>query len=84
MERLEQSDIQIPRGGIAVIHGRQDSVVPVLGSERFVARAREITGSDKVVLAIRDGDHGFDSDLRFGEEPWLQESLKTAVETWLE
>jgi Esterase/lipase len=43
MVKLEEPGVGIPVGGIAVIHGRQDSVVPVGGAERFVERAREVT-----------------------------------------
>ncbi|KAJ5115108.1 hypothetical protein NUU61_000867 [Penicillium alfredii] len=87
MRRLEEPGIRIPRGGIAVIHGRQDSILPAEGVERFVARAREVTqgqpGSDKVILTLRDGDHGFDIPVRV-EEQWMQDTFKRAVETWLE
>ncbi|KAL2831443.1 Alpha/Beta hydrolase protein, partial [Aspergillus cavernicola] len=86
MDRLEQPGVEIPQGGITILHGRQDSAVPVHQSERFVARAREVLKGqpvgDRVTLTIRDGDHGFDKDVRY-EEAWLQEALKTAVETWL-
>ncbi|KAJ5594267.1 uncharacterized protein N7459_000475 [Penicillium hispanicum] len=88
MARLEQPGLDIPRGGIAVIHGRQDSVVPVVDSERFIARAQVVTkdlpGREGVVLAVRDGDHGFDTDIRLEEEEWLQDTIKRAVEVWLE
>jgi len=87
MERLDQADVQIHRGGITILHGNQDSVVPVGGSERFVAKARKVLlgkpGGDKVVLVRRDGDHGFDSETSL-EEPWLADALKAAVSTWLE
>ncbi|KAL4866227.1 hypothetical protein BDV12DRAFT_138336 [Aspergillus spectabilis] len=87
MERLEQPEIQIPRGGITILHGRQDSVVPVTQSEPFVKRAREVTegkpGGDKIVFVVRDGEHGFDQEVPY-EEEWLRDALKIAVEAWLE
>lgn len=87
MARLEQPGIKIPRGGIAVIHGRQDSVVPLGDVETFVASAREITrglpGNEGVTLTVRDGEHGFDAPVRF-EEMWILEAFKMAVETWIE
>ncbi|GKZ20109.1 hypothetical protein AbraIFM66951_008171 [Aspergillus brasiliensis] len=87
MERLGNPGVQIPRGGIILLHGRQDSVVPVQQSERFVARAREVTQGqlvgDMVVLVSRDGEHEFDAELRY-DEPWLKDALKKVVETWLE
>jgi hypothetical protein len=52
-----------------------------------VARAREVTKgqpvSEKIVLVLQDGEHGFDSELRY-EETWLKDALRTAVEVWLE
>ncbi|KAL4926182.1 uncharacterized protein BDV17DRAFT_270205 [Aspergillus undulatus] len=85
--RLEKAGVQIPKGGITIIQGRQDSVVPPHHSEPFVARAREVfagqPGGDKIALVFRDGEHGFDAEVRY-EEAWVQEALKTAVEAWLE
>ncbi|KAL4915685.1 Alpha/Beta hydrolase protein [Aspergillus aurantiobrunneus] len=87
IEQLEKPDVQVPRGGITIIQGRQDSVVPPHHSESFVARAREVArgkaGGDKIALIFQDGEHGFDGGLRY-EEEWLREALKTAVEAWLE
>ncbi|OQE09378.1 hypothetical protein PENVUL_c006G06916 [Penicillium vulpinum] len=87
MDRLEQPDCCVPRRGIAIIQGRQDSVVPVRGVEKFVNRAREVLngkpGSDRIVLALRDGEHGFDGDVRLAEQ-CLQDALKVALEAWLE
>ena len=84
--RLEHPDVRIPRGGIAVIHGVQDSVVSLRDVEKFVARAREVTkglpGNEGVVLTVRDGDHGFDCNARF-DEVWLQKAFEFAIENWL-
>lgn len=86
MERLQLANATIPRGGITIIHGRQDDVVPPYVSERFVEKAREVVktkpGGDRIVLALREGGHGFDGMVRL--EDWLQESLQGAVEAWLE
>ncbi|KAJ0416830.1 Alpha/Beta hydrolase protein [Aspergillus carlsbadensis] len=87
LERLEQPGVRFPKGGLTITHGRQDSVVPVEQSERFVARAREVTKGqpvgEKIALVLQDGEHGFDSELRY-EEAWLKDALRTAVEAWLE
>ncbi|KAJ5118856.1 hypothetical protein N7526_010493 [Penicillium atrosanguineum] len=86
MVKLEEPGLDIPVGGIAVIHGRQDSVVPIGGVERFVERAREVTrgkaGNEGVVLTVRDGEHGFDADVRYSEE-WLSDTFKFAVDAWV-
>ncbi|OJJ97803.1 hypothetical protein ASPACDRAFT_45101 [Aspergillus aculeatus ATCC 16872] len=85
MQRL-QPGVGFPRGGIVCIHGKQDSVVPVSQSENFIARARKITQgqavNERLVLTVQDGEHGFD-DIHY-ETKWLKDTLKTAVETWLE
>lgn len=81
--------VEFPRGGIAIIHGKQDSVVPVEDVEGFVDRARVIgeelaLQGPGVTLTIKDGDHGFDGDLRYDEEEWLREAFGEAVRVWLE
>ncbi|OQD69117.1 hypothetical protein PENPOL_c002G00354 [Penicillium polonicum] len=85
-ERLDQPGAQLPRGGISLLHGIQDSVVPVDGSEKFVAKAREIfkgkPGGDKISLTVRDGEHGFDYEVHL--DSWLGEAIQVAVESWLE
>lgn len=87
LEWLDRPDAKIPRGGIAIMHGLQDAIVPVEQSEKFLAKAREAMkgkpGGDKIVLTLREGDHGFDVDVPL-EEKWLLSTLKEAVEAWLE
>lgn len=86
MVKLEEPGLKIPVGGIAVIQGRQDSVVPVGGVEKFVEKAREVTrgkaGNEGVVLTVRDGEHGFDAGVRYSEE-WLRDTVKFAVDAWM-
>ncbi|RHZ52471.1 hypothetical protein CDV55_100351 [Aspergillus turcosus] len=87
LEWLDRPEAKIPRGGIAILHGLQDAIVPVEQSEKFVAKAREVMkgkpGGDKIVLTLREGDHGFDGEVPL-EEEWLSSTLKEAVEAWLE
>ncbi|KAL4899926.1 hypothetical protein BDW74DRAFT_162707, partial [Aspergillus multicolor] len=84
--RLEKPDASIPVGGITVIHGEQDSVVPASHPVPFVERAREVfkgkPGGDKIAMVVHEGEHGFDANVRY-EEPWMKEALSTAVEEWL-
>jgi acetyl esterase/lipase len=87
LQRLDQPDTKLPRGGLVILHGAQDPVVPANLSERFVNVAREKLrgkqGADNIVLSIQEGVHGFDNP--FGiEEPWLKAALETAVSRWLE
>jgi acetyl esterase/lipase len=88
MVRLESPNFKIPRGGIAVLHGRQDSVVPLGDVERFVERANEAlkARSDEeggVTLTVKDGEHGFDGPIRL-DEVWLQDTMRKAISVWLE
>lgn len=88
MTRLENPGFKIPRGGIAVFHGRQDSVVPLGDVELFVKRANELlkarSGEEGgVTLTVRDGEHGFDGPVRL-EEVWLQDAMRKAISVWLE
>lgn len=86
MEKLESASFKTPQGGIAIIHGKQDSVVPVGGVEKFVSRAREVLEGGgrggEVTLTVRDGDHGFDGDARL-TEPWIQDAIRGPVDAWL-
>ncbi|KAJ0418741.1 Alpha/Beta hydrolase protein [Aspergillus carlsbadensis] len=86
--RLEKEGLELPIGGIALIHGRQDSVVPAVGAERFIEKAREATKgqpvNEKLILSIQEGEHGFDLNLRYDEEVWLQDAVQLAVQAWLQ
>jgi hypothetical protein len=87
LRRLDDAATHLPRGGLVILHGREDPVVPPNLSERFVRAAREKLhgrqGADKIVLSLQKGQHGFDNPVHL-EEEWLQEAIKTAVSTWLE
>jgi hypothetical protein len=87
LERLGQPGAKIPRGGIAILQGLQDSILPAESNQRFVEEACEVMtgtpGADKIILTLREGEHGFDDETPV-EEQWLQDHLKAAVEAWLE
>jgi hypothetical protein len=72
---------------LAIIHGTDDDIVLHQASERFVNKAKEVLagrqGGDKIVLSLRPGPHGFDSESSIKED-WLDQTLKVAVQTWLE
>ncbi|KAE8335721.1 hypothetical protein BDV24DRAFT_179091 [Aspergillus arachidicola] len=86
LERLDQPEAKIPRGGIAIIQGLQDHIVPAEGNQRFAEKGREVMkgkpGADKIILTLREGSHGLDIPTRL-EEGWMQEHLEAAVEAWL-
>ncbi|KAL1968163.1 hypothetical protein VTN77DRAFT_1998 [Rasamsonia byssochlamydoides] len=87
LERLENPETKLPRGGIVIMHGTEDDLVPHAGSEKFIKKARELLkdkqGCDKLVLTLQPGGHGFDCNVRLSDH-WLNEAIKGAVETWLE
>ena len=68
-----------------ILHGRQDSAVPVEGTEKFV-RALEARdgGMGKVLVSVVDGDHGFDNaDEVTRETDWMRSGLAFVTEVWL-
>lgn len=87
LQRLEDPETRLPRGGIVIFHGTEDDLVPHAGSEKFVKKASELLkdkqGVNKLVLTLQPGGHGFDGNVKLTDR-WLSDALKGAVETWLE
>ncbi|KAE8152248.1 Alpha/Beta hydrolase protein [Aspergillus avenaceus] len=87
MDRLDQPDVQFPQGGVFIIQGLQDIIVPAEDNKRFLTKAQEVVKgksvADKITLVMREGSHGFDADISLNE-PWLRESITATVESWLE
>ena len=67
---------------VLIVHGREDSVVPVIGSERFVEALRKKLPGSPVKLTVRAGDHGFDGDATL-EDEWLKEDVEFITGYWL-
>ena len=44
---------------VLIVHGREDSAVPVAGSERFVEALKTKLPGNPVRLDVRAGDHEF-------------------------
>ncbi|KIY03564.1 uncharacterized protein Z520_00255 [Fonsecaea multimorphosa CBS 102226] len=87
---LERLDDILPTGAeavppILIIHGRDDSAVPVEGSEKWTAKAREKLGDDKVMLVVQPGEHGFDTAENGVtlDTAWLKEALGPVTAAWL-
>jgi len=58
--------------------------VPVAGSRKFVALAREAgKGKQRIELQEAPGEHGFDGDLNLEDEQWLKDALSFIEEAWL-
>ena len=67
---------------ILIVHGREDSAIPVIGSERFVEALKKKLTGNAVKLDVRPGDHGFDGDATI-EEDWLKEDVEFITGYWL-
>ena len=67
---------------VLILHGREDSIVPVVGSERFVEALTKRLPASAVKLDVRPGNHGFDEDATM-EEQWLQEDGEFITKYWL-
>jgi fermentation-respiration switch protein FrsA (DUF1100 family) len=78
--RIEDADFFVPT---YVLHGRDDTNVPLKWTEKFVARARELFPEVGFELATPPGDHGFDGDVYEEDEAWLEELLKGVERDWL-
>lgn len=74
---------RFPRGGLLVLHGREDSVVPVEGSIALSSKIRQLDPDLNFHLALQPGDHGFDGTAKLDDE-WLSEGLVHLVKAWLD
>jgi acetyl esterase/lipase len=64
-----------------IIHGANDTIVPVEGSLKFAKLLLEKNPDTKVVLTVQPGEHGV--SIPFGmEHPWLAEGLKLVTDAW--
>lgn len=67
---------------VLILHGSEDSVVPLAGSERFVEALKKKLPGSPVRLNVRPGDHGFDGDATM-EEEWLKDDAEFITTYWL-
>jgi acetyl esterase/lipase len=65
-----------------ILHGEDDSAVPVVYSIDLERRLKEKFGDSKADLRIRPGEHGFDTTSNV-DEPWLKEGLSRVTTLWL-
>lgn len=66
-----------------LFHGKQDSAVPISGSEKFVAEMQKHRPDVQVRLDVKEGDHGFDSDDHVTiYEGWFKEGIDQLSAYW--
>lgn len=65
-----------------IYHGRDDSVVPAEGTEKFVEKFTRLMPEAKLVFKLESGEHGMDHETDI-KEPWLQQGLELATVEWL-
>jgi dipeptidyl aminopeptidase/acylaminoacyl peptidase len=64
-------------------HGDMDMAVSIEDSKAFVRKCERIEGVE-IKLEVRPGeDHGFDTQAKEDDEPWLKEGLRWVEEKWL-
>jgi len=78
--RIEDAKFFVPT---YIIHGEDDTVVPVKWSRAFVEKARKLFPETRCKLVTPLGDHGFDVEIYEEDEPWLAELLNEVEKDWL-
>ena len=68
---------------VLIVHGREDTVVLVVGSKRFVEALRRMLPGSEARLDVRGWDHGFDGEAGM-EEGLLREDVEFIAGYWLE
>ena len=79
METIESTKTFPP---LFIYHGRDDSVVPAEGTEKFVEKFRQLLPEAKLVFKLEAGEHGMDHQTDI-KEAWLQEGLELITYSWL-
>jgi fermentation-respiration switch protein FrsA (DUF1100 family) len=80
LEAIEDAEAFVPT---FIVHGRDDTNVPVGYTEELVEKARGRFPGTKVELVTPPGDHGFDGDVYEEDEEWLRSMLKGIEDEWL-
>jgi hypothetical protein len=81
MENIDRAS-NLP-GFIWIVHGKQDSAVPVEGSQVFVERFRSSFPDIEVRFDLQEGDHDFDKEATL-QTDWVRDGVVRAKEYWLQ
>ncbi|GFF57384.1 probable carboxylesterase 120 [Aspergillus udagawae] len=82
LERLKAGS-RFPRGGVLILHGRDDSVAPVEESYLLQRTLAQVDPSLNFRLVVRDGEHGFDHLAKLHDD-WLWDAIQDIVRSWLD
>jgi acetyl esterase/lipase len=64
-----------------VIHGKEDTGVPVGGTEEFEKRLKELHPGAAARFVYETGQHGFDRDATL-QDQWLKDGLSEVAKFW--
>lgn len=82
IEVLDKVD-QVPPTWI--LHGVQDSVIPIAGTSAYAETLKKEHPEAKLHLSYREGDHGFDNEPPAKlEDEWVQEGCEFIARYWAE
>jgi hypothetical protein len=77
---IEDAGFWVP---MYIVHGRDDSVVPVRWTELFVQKVKRKFPGVEVDLMTPPGDHGFDGEIYGDQGGWLGKLLEEIEGSWL-
>lgn len=78
--RIEDAKFFVPT---YIIHGENDSNVPVKWSHVFIEKATKLFPGTHLEIVTPPGDHGFDEGIYEEDEPWLKDLLERVEKDWL-
>jgi dienelactone hydrolase len=87
LEQFEDGKVPASLPPVWLLHGRQDSAVPVEGTFKFIDVLKPHL-ENKLHVSIEDGDHGFDNHAPDTGEAatlqtgWVQEGVKFVEQHW--
>ncbi|KAF4157706.1 hypothetical protein CNMCM6936_003230 [Aspergillus lentulus] len=82
LERLD-AGAYFPRGGVLILHGRDDTVAPVEESYLLQRKIAQVDPTLRFRLVVRDGEHGFDHLAKL-HDVWLWDAIQDIVKSWLD
>ncbi|EYE92287.1 alpha/beta hydrolase [Aspergillus ruber CBS 135680] len=82
LERLD-AGARFSRGGVVLLHGRDDTVAPIEQSYSLKEKVEDVDPTLKFRLIVRDGEHGFDHSAKL-HDAWLWDAIQDIVKIWLD